>query len=108
VYSSGFSLSPSRKIFSPDGDGYEDILNLEYGGPAGAVLTIQVYDGKGRLVRDLVNTRAGLPGEPYTWDGKDNSGKTVPMGLYIIFAEQTVNDNRYVKKFGVVAARKLK
>ena len=52
---------------------------------------IQVVDGKGRLVRELI---AGpqLPGTmPLEWDGKDANNNPAPPGLYRVSAKGVVN-----------------
>jgi len=52
----------------------------------------------GRIIKDLVNNdlfgRQGF----YTWDGIDNDGNKVPVGVYILFIE-IINTDGTVKKF---------
>ncbi|PMQ01721.1 MAG: protease [Dictyoglomus sp. NZ13-RE01] len=63
-----------------------------------AYLTIQVYDTvngvKNNLVKTITNNVKVNNGSfTYTWDGKDESGKVLPNGKYII--EATAKDELY-------------
>jgi len=57
-------------------------------GPGGtpAMTEVSLYDVSGRLVRTIL--RQNLPAGYYsaTWDGRDDSGKDVPSGLYFLEA----------------------
>ena len=46
---------------------------------------LQVYDAAGRLVRDLSSQLSdiGYPSS-VTWDGRDESGRTLPSGIYFV------------------------
>lgn len=74
--------------FSPDGDGHEDMLSVQYRlNQADSRLDLKIYDVRGRLIRHLANNEpAGYSGERL-WDGKDDHGRTMPTGLYIIYLE---------------------
>jgi flagellar hook assembly protein FlgD len=48
-------------------------------------VTIRIYDESGRLVRLLVSDRMMDGGEvAIQWDGKNEDGKIVSSGLYIV------------------------
>ncbi len=82
-----FALNLS--VFSPDGDGLDDQLILDYTlNQQGYVANIQIFDIKGREVRNLVNNQLlGTEGF-FTWDGlSDNKSSRIPSGLYIIYAQ---------------------
>jgi hypothetical protein len=68
-------------VITPNGDGKNDSY---YVGNTG---TIQVLSKEGRVIKELP-----VPGP---WDGTDNTGEVVPMGLYIILINGT-------RKVGVV------
>jgi hypothetical protein len=74
--------------FSPDGDGHEDVLTIQYTlDQADSRLDLKIYDVRGRLIRRLANNEpAGYSGEKL-WDGKDDHGRVMPTGLYIIYLE---------------------
>ena len=81
-----FSLSP--EIFSPDGDGYNDVLNISYSlKEPGYVATINIYDMSGRLIRRLIqNQLLGTYGA-YTWDGITDNNEKASIGYYLIYIE---------------------
>lgn len=74
--------------FSPDGDGREDVLSIRYHlDEADSRLDIKIFDVRGRQVRFLSNNMpAGFQGE-ILWDGKSDSGRELPTGMYIIYLE---------------------
>lgn len=47
-----------------------------------AVVTVAVYDVRGRLVRTLRQGRAPSGWHEAVWDGRDHAGRTVPAGVY--------------------------
>ena len=83
VLESDFRLS--APIVSPDGDGYEDELEVDYRVDDGTLMgDICLFDAEGREVRHLLNR--GLLGTHGTlrWDGRDDGGGRVPRGRYVI------------------------
>ena len=76
------------EIFSPDNDGVDDVVNINYAfEAAGYVGSISIYDSKGRLVRDLVkNDLLGTKGA-YSWDGINVTGEKARIGIYIVYFE---------------------
>ncbi|MCA1747850.1 MAG: hypothetical protein LC655_09150, partial [Bacteroidales bacterium] len=71
--------------FSPDNDGYEDILEirLEVGGEH-RLLDIFITDLNGIRVREIVFRGITGNGDIYSWDGLDDSGNIVLPGIYIV------------------------
>ena len=47
-----------------------------------AVVSMNIYDVTGRLVRTLVNELQEPGYYNVSWDGKDDFGKAVPSGIY--------------------------
>lgn len=76
------------KVFSPNQDGYHDILNINYSfARPGNVLTLSVWNSRGLLVRKLQeNTNVGQEGF-FTWDGTDDNSRLMNSGIYIIVLE---------------------
>jgi Lamin Tail Domain len=76
------------KIFSPDNDGRDDIVTIQYEvTEPGYVANITVFDVAGRPVRLLVrNGILGIKGH-WNWDGLTDKGLKLPVGNYIIFTE---------------------
>ncbi len=100
------SLEP--EAFSPDNDGFEDVLNISYNmNEPGFVANVTIYDAKGRLIRHLVqNELLGSEGI-FTWDGTDNDRLKARIGPYILFFEVFSTDGTVsaVKKPFVVAGQ---
>lgn len=80
---SNFSVDPP--VFSPDADGYQDVLNIQYKlAESGNMARIEIYDIQGRLVRQIANNQL-LATEGYlAWDGITNNGNKAPIGVYIL------------------------
>ena len=75
----------SSTLISPDGDGYQDRLEISYQLENGDLAArIDIYNARGVAVRRLMNN--GLLGTHGTieWDGTDENGKTVMPGQYIV------------------------
>ncbi len=50
--------------------------------PASGRLVVTVYDVLGRRTRTLIDREVGAGSLPLTWDGRDDSGRPAPAGLY--------------------------
>lgn len=104
--SSNFTLSP--ETFSPDGDGREDYLLINYNLPdAGYLANIRVYTSSGVEVYRLANNLLlGTEGS-IRWDGINFSNRRVPVGIYIIYIEyfNLKGEVKKEKKVCVVASR---
>jgi hypothetical protein len=81
-------LTVEPRIFSPDQDGYQDFCFIKYHLPAGGfMVSISVYDIRGRKLRQLANNNAlGTDGE-FRWDGLDDGLNRLPEGHYVICAD---------------------
>lgn len=77
--------------FTPNGDGRNDqthvsfiVTNLEVPRP----LVVEVFDISGRLVRKLLDrpssARAFVEQDAIVWDGRDDGGRLMPPGLYLL------------------------
>lgn len=93
---------------SPDGDGYEDFLLINYNvDDLGYVATIDVYDATGRLIRNLINGELLAREGSLQWDGTNNEGKKARIGIHILAIEIFRPDGtvKRFKKTCVVAGR---
>ena len=103
------TIEVSPKVFSPDNDGHDDIASIQYKiSEPGYVANITIFDGAGRIVRNLVqNGTLGLSGY-WNWDGLDDKGKKLPVGAYVIFTEIfNLRGKKEKFKNTVVLARRL-
>jgi len=103
------AITLSTKIFSPDHDGLDDVLIMQYGvKEIGYVANVTIFDASGRMVRYLVkNDLLGLKGS-WTWDGLDEKKAKLPIGTYILHTEIfNLQGKREQFRNTVVLARKL-
>lgn len=93
---------------SPDGDGYEDFLLINYNvDDLGYVANIDIYDATGRLVRNLINGELLAREGSLQWDGTNNQGKKARVGIHILALEIFRPDGtvKRFKKTCIVAGR---
>lgn len=81
-----FKIHP--EVFSPDQDGVDDLLIIQYNlSEPGFMATIKIYDAMGRFVKTLVNNQLiGTEGY-FTWDGINNDGGKARIGIHMIWFE---------------------
>jgi hypothetical protein len=81
-----FSLP--AKTFSPDGDGFEDFLLINYQTDLpGYSAKAHIYDAEGRPVKRLVNNELLGTNGFFRWDGDTDDGSKAPVGVYIIWLQ---------------------
>lgn len=92
-----FSIAEPK--FSPDGDGYQDFLAINYQlDKAGYTAKVRFFDADGRLVKTLANNEL-LGSEGFLrWDGDTDDGQKARIGIYIV-ALQLFNPDGTVKEF---------
>jgi hypothetical protein len=78
----------SSDIFSPDNDGYQDVLQIIYElTNSGMLGKAQIFDDRGRLVRTLfTNELLGTSGT-FTWDGLTDQQVKSSIGVYVLVFE---------------------
>lgn len=83
--------------FSPDGDGRDDLCQILYHlEEAGGTANVYVFSAEGRMIRHLVKGELVGREGAFVWNGLDEKGQHVPLGLYVVVTE--VYD-RGVRKF---------
>jgi gliding motility-associated-like protein len=78
-------------VFTPNGDGYNDKLEVFLGKGVTKINSLRVFDRWGELLyetKDVTASAAATVG----WDGKFN-GKTMPSGVYVYIADVSFQDN---------------
>ncbi len=92
-------ISISPDIFSPDGDGFDDECFINYHfDEVGYTMNIYIFNVAGQLIRHLAKGElVGQEGSAL-WNGLDNNGKKVPVGVYVVVTE-VFNFEGTVKKF---------
>jgi len=95
---SSFEIEEVRpdKIFTPNGDSWNDYLEIRYDNPYDALVNGKIYDIKGRLVANMKKEEKGEICR-LIWDGKDINNDPVTGGLYIYQVEVSGPENRIIK-----------
>jgi Lamin Tail Domain len=103
------TISVSPNPFSPDGDGFEDFCMISFHVPfSSAFVNVRLYDIKGRLIRTLVNTEFSGSNGSFIWNGLDDNGQRVRIGVYVVYfdaSEPLSHQTVTAKKVAVVAAK---
>jgi hypothetical protein len=102
----GFSFPYT--VFSPDGDGYNDLLFINYRMPEpGYVANITVFDAQGRLVREVVKKSLLGNSGGFSWDGSRYDSHKASVGIYILFIEyfDLQGNVKQIKKTCAIAGR---
>jgi len=108
VSSAKIEINPNP--FSPDNDGFEDftIINYNLSQPISQI-KLRIFDSKGRYRRTIVNGAPSGSNGSIIFDGLDDNGNPLKIGIYIVLLEAVNNNNSVVDvvKDVVVVARKL-
>jgi hypothetical protein len=103
------AVSIVEQVFSPDGDGFNDVVNIGYNFSApGYVANVTVYDARGRLVRTLVRSELlGTEKGTFSWDGTMDDRTKARVGAYVIYFEVFSTDGKVktYKQSCVLAAK---
>lgn len=102
-------IKADPEIFSPDGDGFNDGIQFSYLlDDPGFTGNFYIYNANGVLVKQLLrNEILGTTGV-FGWDGIDDNGKVVPIGIYIGYFEFfNLKGEVNKQKLRVVVAAKL-
>ena len=77
-----------NETFSPDQDGFEDILEIGYADvPTGSLARVNIFDAQGRPVRTLRDIELLGDTGVFRWDGTDNDGLRARVGIYVVLIE---------------------
>ena len=108
VEPSNDEIAISPDIFSPDGDGFDDACFIGYHfDEAGYTMNIYIFNVAGQLIRHLAKGELVGQEGSVLWNGFDEHGNKVPIGVYVVVTE-VFNFNGKVKQFKnavVVATR---
>ncbi len=96
VYQENITLS--SKTFSPDNDGFEDLLEINYQfSEPGKIANISIFNVHGILIKRLLkNYTLNIEGS-FVWDGFNEQSQLVPGGIYLLQANIFDKDGRISK-----------
>lgn len=102
------AIAVSPEIFSPDNDGYNDVLNISYQfDTPGYAANVVIYDANGRKIRELINNELLGTSGVFSWDGFTQEREKANIGIYVIQVEvfDTKGDVKRYKRAAVLAGR---
>jgi hypothetical protein len=101
-------ISFANEIFSPDNDGYNDVLIINYlFSEPGFVGNATIYDARGRSVAKVMeNELLGTSGV-FSWNGITESNEKGSIGVYTLFFEyfDTKGNTYKIRKSFVLAGK---
>jgi hypothetical protein len=104
------SISLQNDVFSPDLDGFEDVLMVNYSfSKAGLLGKARVFDDIGREVKTIFSNELLATSGFFSWDGILNEQVKAPIGVYILLVEVFSTDGSVIltKKIAFTIAGKL-
>ncbi|MCX8015501.1 MAG: gliding motility-associated C-terminal domain-containing protein, partial [candidate division WOR-3 bacterium] len=103
------NYSLTNKIFSPDGDGVDDTLFVQYNFPeTKGTLKVYIYNLNAHLIKTYEYKKLTTQNGIITWDGKTENGNIAPMGIYIVLLEYKSKNYSISEKHSTVLAKKIK
>jgi hypothetical protein len=102
-----FSAQP--EVFSPDGDGYNDLVHFSYQfEQPGYTGNLKIYNASGQLQKNLLRNEILGTNGVFSWDGITDNGTKAPIGIYLCYFEAfTLNGDIIRKKVTTVVGGKL-
>ena len=97
-----------NSTFSPDGDGFEDLLLVQFDNPVpGSIATITVFDAMGREIKRILRSALIGDGSLAQWDGTTFESLKAPTGIYVLRIEifDGAGNKRGFKEVAVLATR---
>lgn len=103
------SITIVPSVFSPDGDGFNDIASIHYQLPEnGFVANITIFDAAGRPVKKLVSNETTTTAGYWNWNGLDDKNSALPIGTYVVLSEFfNLQGKKYRYKNTLTLARRL-
>ncbi len=81
------------EVFSPDGDGYDDITTIRWNfSDGGNVFNIRILNAEGLAVRHLVKSMLTGQEGAVSWNGLDDQDRRLPQGIYVVLSEAFLMD----------------
>ena len=89
----------SSPVITPNGDRVNEqvAIGFDLFGVAGGALRVEVHDLSGRRCAAILDARAVAGPYALRWDGRDERGKLVPPGLYLIGVEVEVDRGTFAR-----------
>jgi len=88
----------SRMVVAPNP--FNPTTEIKYALEKGGHVTLDLFDVRGRVVRRLVNANRSTGVHSAVWNGRDDTGRTLPSGTY--FARMRSGSVRIVKRLTLI------
>ena len=101
-------ISFESETFSPDMDGYNDYLTINYKlEKSGYTANVKIYNSKGQFILQLVSNEFTGKEGVWTWDGRDVNNNSSALGIYILVFEFIHADGELIqeKKVCTIASK---
>ncbi|MCP4481294.1 MAG: lamin tail domain-containing protein [bacterium] len=85
-FSESFGVEFLNRHFSPYGDYKHNALQVKYKNDAETILCIKIYDIQAHFIKTLILIEEEEIGI-VEWDGTDQQGNIMPVGVYLIYSE---------------------
>lgn len=97
-------ISISPRHFTPDNDGKDERCIITFTLPyIRNEISLAIFDRRGHLLRKSSHCSGGSR-DTWIWDGRDNSGKLLKSGLYILsITIKDMSSNKFISKRDVVS-----
>jgi hypothetical protein len=81
-------VSVFPEMFSPDNDGYHDIVHFQINPQNnGSLVNLHILNTAGQMVFNYKKSRMSTPSDVITWNGITDRGEWAPPGIYIAVFE---------------------
>ncbi|MGC6531408.1 MAG: lamin tail domain-containing protein [Flavobacteriales bacterium] len=106
----GGGFTTDLDVFSPDNDGFEDVVQISYVlDRPGWVATVRIFDQQGREVRLLRQQELLGTSGTFSWDGIRDDRQKARMGMYVMLVERFLPSGEVATdKLTVALAHKLR
>jgi len=106
--SSTVSFTLDLEIFSPDNDGYKDVLSfLIHSENPNQIVNLKIYNEAGNEVARVLNNENIGAHREISWDGVSDNGEYLPIGIYLAVLEMFTPESAstLIKKDFVLAKK---
>ena len=104
------NITLTNDVFSPDNDGFEDVLQVSYEmNEPGLLGKVTIYDDRGRIIRKLFSNELLSSKGTFSWDGVNDNQTKASIGVYVLLFEafSTNGSVIFTTKKAVTLAGKL-
>lgn len=101
------TLNFVSKLFSPNNDGYQDKLEINYAfDKPNYIATISVYNKAGQRISTVLNSAVLATEGVITWDGTNDTGGELRKDAYVLVLEYFHSDGeKGTEKYAIVLTR---